>query len=307
MMGRTTNIGLTAYGLSTMGEMYKLANSMKSLTGFPSDQSEIADSLSTSFYIDGFLRTAWKNVGIIDVITSPAELRIWGMSPAQNPGNHTQYLELSAPLGCKGDSWIFNTPGIIAPYASFLALDVAPQEAMRHKDVKIKLAEWEEEIASFPKLVAIGEIGLDYHWAKSEEEKYLQQEAFVSQLVLAERLSLPVVIHSRDAEEKCLEILRGFNLNFLLHCYSGTPEAGLEAMGGKGMVSIPPIHNKERKRLIRDASLEKLVAETDAPYIGKTPADAIESIKMIAEIKGMDEKLAASQTLANTISFFKIG
>ena len=188
----------------------------------------------------------------------------------------------------------------------YLCAGIAPQEAMRHKDVKIKLVEWEESIASLPKLVAIGEIGLDYHWAKTEEEKYLQQECFLSQLQLAERLSLPVVIHSRDAEEKCLEILRNFNLPFLMHCYSGSVETGLLAIGGKGMISIPPIHNKERKRLIRDAPLDKLVAETDAPYIGKTPSDAWESIKMIAEIKGVEEKQVAQETLRNTASFFRI-
>lgn len=191
----------------------------------------------------------------------------------------------------------------------FLCAGIAPQEAMRHKDIKIKLSEWEEAISQFPKLVAIGEIGLDYHWAKTEEERFLQHECFISQLVLAERLGLPVVLHTRDAEDKVLEIMRNFNIPFMLHCFSGTASQAMAAAGAessKGIVSIPPLRNKERKAFIRDLPLERLVAETDAPYIGKLPPNAMESIKMIAEIKGIGEESAMRQTLLNTASFFRI-
>ena len=138
----------------------------------------------------------------------------------------------------------------------YLCAGIAPQEAMKHPDIKIKLVGWEEEIAAFPKLAAIGEIGLDYHWAKTEEEKFLQQEAFVSQLVLAERLGLPVVVHSRDAEAKCLEIMQNFNLQFMLHCFSGTSEQAQSAVaGGRAVVSVPPIRSRDRKQFVRDLHL----------------------------------------------------
>ncbi len=191
-----------------------------------------------------------------------------------------------------------------------LCAGISPQEAMKHKDVKILLVEWEDAIsgaiADSGKLVAIGEIGLDYHWAKTDEEKFLQHECFISQLGLAERLSLPVVIHSRDAESECLEILRNFNLKFMMHCFSGKPETALEAASHNGIISVPPMRSKERKQFIRELPLEKLVAESDAPYIGKTPQDTLESIKMIAEIKGLQEEAARKQTLCNTVEFFKI-
>jgi len=192
----------------------------------------------------------------------------------------------------------------------YLCAGISPQEAMKHPDIQIVLQAWEEAItaaiADSGKLVAIGEIGLDYHWAKSEEEKHLQQECFVSMLQLAEKLSLPVVIHSRDAEERVLDIMRNFNLEYMMHCFSGKAETAMAAVAHKGIISIPPVRNKEREQFIRDIPLEKLVAESDAPGIGKTPEAALESIKMIAEIKGLDEAAVRKATLLNTISFFKI-
>ena len=192
----------------------------------------------------------------------------------------------------------------------YLCAGISPQEAMKHKDIKIVLGEWEDaiagQIADSGKLVAIGEIGLDHHWAKSEEEKFLQQECFVSQLQLAERLGLPAVIHSRDAEEACLDIVRNFNLPYMMHCFSGSSEAALAAASGRGIISIPPISGKERKRFISELPIEKLVAESDAPGIGKSPEAALESIKMIAEIRGMEEAAVQKQTLLNTVAFFGI-
>ena len=192
----------------------------------------------------------------------------------------------------------------------WLCAGISPQEAMRHKDIKIVLGEWEDAIsgpvADSGKLVAIGEIGLDRHWAKSEEEKFLQQECFVSQLQLAERLGLPSVIHSRDAEEACLEIVRNFNLPFMMHCFSGTSETALAAASGRGIISVPPIRSRERTQFVASLPLEKLVAESDAPGIGKSPEAALESIKMIAEIRGMEEAAVQKQTLLNTVAFFGI-
>ena len=171
----------------------------------------------------------------------------------------------------------------------YLCAGIAPQEAMKHPDIKIKLMEWEETIAALPKLVAIGEIGLDYHWAKTDEERFLQHECFISQLVLAEKLGLPVVVHSRDAEAQVLDIMGNFNLKCMLHCFSGSAEQAQAAVaGGHAVVSVPPLRSKERKKFIRDLPLGKLLAESDAPYIGKSPSDTLEAIKTIAEIKEQD-------------------
>jgi TatD DNase family protein len=192
----------------------------------------------------------------------------------------------------------------------YLCAGISPQEAMKHKDIKIALVEWEDaiagEISDGGKLVAIGEIGLDYHWAASPEEKHLQYECFISQLQLAERLGLPVVIHSRDAEEECMDLLGNFNLDYMLHCFSGKAQTASEAAARRGMVSIPPICGKERNEIAASLPMEKLLAESDAPGIGKTPEAALESIKMIAKIRSLQVEAVQKQTLLNTISFFRI-
>jgi TatD DNase family protein len=190
-----------------------------------------------------------------------------------------------------------------------LCAGISPQDAMKNPQVKIQLSEWEEEISSLPRLVAIGEIGLDFHWAKTEQERFLQNEAFISQLVLAERLNLPVVVHSRGAEAECLDILRNFNIPFMLHCFGGKAQDAIAAAGlpdSKAIVSVPPLRSRERREFISALPLERLVAETDAPYIGKAPSDAMESIKMIAEIKQQQVEAVQFQLLKNTIKFFNI-
>ena len=136
--------------------------------------------------------------------------------------------------------------------------------------------------------------------------KRLRLERRISQLQLAERLSLPVVIHSRDAEAECLDIVKNFNLPYMMHCFSGKAETAAAAAVHKGIISIPPLRSSERKKFIRDTPLEKLVCESDAPGIGKTPEAALESIRMIAEIKQLPEDAVKKQTLLNTITFFNI-
>ena len=92
----------------------------------------------------------------------------------------------------------------------------------------------------------------------------------------------------------------------MLHCFSGKAETAAAAVAHKGIISIPPISGSERKKFIAATPLEKLVAESDAPGIGKSPEATLESIRMIAEIKALPDEQARKQTLQNTISFFNI-
>lgn len=148
------------------------------------------------------------------------------------------------------------------------------------------------------KILAIGEIGLDYHWMVSPRE--VQKEWFIRQLELAKEEKLPVVIHSRDAARDTYEIMRDVHAgstNGVLHCYSGSVEMAREYvklgyyLGIGGVVTFR--NAKVLKRVVEEIPLSHMVLETDCPYLSPVPyrgkrnssdrltyvADAIASIK----------------------------
>lgn len=123
------------------------------------------------------------------------------------------------------------------------------------------------------KVVAIGEIGLDYHWM--EDPKDVQAEGFRKQMSLAEDVDKPVVIHTREALKDTLDILSEFpNVGGILHCYPGSYESAKPFLdryyvGIGGTVTFK--NNKKTKELVKDISLDKIVVETDSPYLTPVP------------------------------------
>ncbi len=123
------------------------------------------------------------------------------------------------------------------------------------------------------KVVAIGEIGLDYHWM--EDPKDVQAEGFRKQMRLAEDVDKPVVIHTREALKDTLDILSEFpNVGGILHCYPGSYESAKPFLdryyvGIGGTVTFK--NNKKTKELVKDISLDKIVVETDSPYLTPVP------------------------------------
>ncbi len=91
-----------------------------------------------------------------------------------------------------------------------------------------------------------------------------------------------------------------------MHCFAGTKEQAQKAVELGGHVSIPPMRSKERKKLIKSLAIENLLAETDAPYIGKRPEDVAASIAMIAEIRGISQQEAEKATFDNALRFFRV-
>lgn len=183
--------------------------------------------------------------------------------------------------------------------------------------------EIEEEIIKRKNIIkAIGEIGLDYHYPINETEKNNQKDIFISQICLAKKLNLPIVIHSRDADKDTFDILCQYaqDMKVYLHCYSGSYE-----MAKEYIKEIPNIHFgvggivtfKNAKKLVEvveKIDLKYFLTETDAPYLtpvpfrGKQnePSYLIYVINKISELKNMNEVKVEEILFENAREFFDL-
>lgn len=162
------------------------------------------------------------------------------------------------------------------------------------------------------KIIGIGEIGLDYHWIKDEKENERCKVVFEKLLKLAKELNLPVLIHSWDAEEDCLDILENYNLKVILHCFSGKRDL-IFRVKDKYYFTIPTsiVRSKNFKKLVKWVDISHLFTETDAPYLspfeGKfnEPAFVTESLRKIAEVKKMIQEEVINNIWMNYQNVFK--
>jgi TatD DNase family protein len=179
---------------------------------------------------------------------------------------------------------------------------------------------WLKEVArNEQKVVAIGEIGLDYYWNK--EQKEVQKYWFLRQLELARELELPVVIHSRDAAEDTLQVIKGANgKNFTLnmHCFSYSVEIAREYLnmghylGIGGVVTFK--NSKKLKEVVEYMPLERMLLETDAPYLTPVPFRGKRNdsgkikymIEEIARIKNISKEVVLEKTWENACKFYSI-
>jgi TatD DNase family protein len=184
-------------------------------------------------------------------------------------------------------------------------LGIAPQTAI-NADLS-KLDEWMDFIRENPPN-AIGEVGLDYHWAKDEHDIEKEKIVFRRMLDLSQEMDLPLVIHARNATHDVLDFLQLRNLKtpFMMHFFSGTLSEAKRAIELGGLISITPLHSKGRRQVIAEIGLENLLIETDAPYVVRTPEEVIKAAEYISEIKGVGLKDVASATAENAIHFFNI-
>ena len=175
-----------------------------------------------------------------------------------------------------------------------------------------------EALAQNPKVRAIGEIGLDYHWPENPPRE-LQQQVFHAQLDLAEKLDLPVIVHDRDAHHDCLEIVRAHpNVTGVYHCYSGGVEDAKILMKLGWMISFTgSITFKNARRALEVIDLlpmDRIMIETDSPYLSPEPFRGRRNdsgrVHLVAEAiarrKGLDPEEVARITLENGRRFFRI-
>ncbi len=186
----------------------------------------------------------------------------------------------------------------------YYALGIAPHSVLDLEDLSI-VEEWVSFIKQ-KKPIAIGEIGLDYHWGKTEKQIQNGKIVFEEMLSLAEKMKLPVLIHSRKAESDIIERLIDFDLPVLLHCFSGNRELAKKAVKHNMLISVAPIKSSLKKKVIKDVGLNNLVVETDAPYLGKNLYDIYKSISIISKALGVSEEEVEEETYKNAKFFFKI-
>ena len=199
----------------------------------------------------------------------------------------------------------------------YAAVGIHPEEAQpMTAATDDQLAAW----AAQEKVVAIGEIGLDYYWEKDEEKRALQRAIFVRQLDLARQLKLPVCIHDREAHGDMMKILKteGRGLRGVLHCYSGSWEMAAELLKGDWYFGIDgPLTYKNAAKLpeiVQRLPAERILVETDSPYLspmpfrGKRnePAHVLYVAKKAAELRGESLEDFARATRENTRALYGI-
>lgn len=184
-------------------------------------------------------------------------------------------------------------------------------EFIREEDIN----NLEVVIKSNKKIIGIGEIGLDYHYNKKLKNE--QQLLFEKQLDLAEKLNMPVVIHSRDATEDTINILKKYKLSGIIHCFSGSFETAEKyiAMGYKlGIGGVVTFKNSKLPEVISKISLENIVLETDSPFLTPEPYRGTENsskyipliAKKIAEIKKVSLEEISNNTNQNCNDLFDL-
>ncbi len=200
----------------------------------------------------------------------------------------------------------------------YAAVGIHPTDVLKIKDGDLKRI---EEIAkSSSKVVAIGEIGLDYYWTKEEKDRETQKRYFIEQIKLADSLNLPVVIHSRDANQETLDILKANTPNNkgVMHCYSGGPGLIDEYLKIGFFISFGgPITFKNAespKQAVIKCPIDKMLIETDSPYLaphpyrGKTnePAYVKLVLQAVADLKELDVDFVDKKTSENFAKLFHV-
>lgn len=181
------------------------------------------------------------------------------------------------------------------------------------------LMNWLKHVSGQEKVVAIGEIGLDYYWNEPEPE--VQKHWFVRQLDLAREVNLPIVVHSRDAAKDTLDIIKAEkaqDMGGVIHCFSYSQEMAREYLNMGfylGIGGVVTFNNaKKLKEVVAYMPMEQMVLETDCPYLSPVPNRGKRNsslnlpyvVKMISEIKGIPEETVIAVTRDNARKMYRL-
>ncbi len=187
-----------------------------------------------------------------------------------------------------------------------------------HPDDEFKDFEVIEELAKHPKVVGIGETGLDF-FRKENPSRKKQEESFLKQINLAKNVNKPVVVHLRNAHDEALEFLRkNHDFPFVVHCFSENLDFANQVIEMGGLISFTGIvtfpNAKEVQEVVKNIPLEKIMLETDCPFLAPQkhrgqrcePAYTLEIANKIAELKNLSLKEIAETTTKTAERFFGI-
>ena len=177
-------------------------------------------------------------------------------------------------------------------------------------------------LAAWEKIVAIGEIGLDYYWEKEPAIRKKQRDWFIRQMELAREVGLPVIIHSRDAAEDTFSLMKDIHAETIpgvIHCYSYSPELAKEYVkmgyyiGVGGVVTFK--NAKKLVQTVEETPIERILLETDSPYLTPEPhrghrndsRELVYVVEKIAQIKGMTSEEVEEVTWKNAHDLFFSG
>jgi len=192
----------------------------------------------------------------------------------------------------------------------FVSYGISPQEYDDEKiEQFVKILKKDAD-----KIIAIGEVGLDYYWERDIEKRKLQRKNLEDLIKISEKLKKKLIIHSRGAENDILEILKEYNKKALLHCFSGSIKIAKKSKIDLGcVISIPTsvCYSKSKANLVKNLEIENLVTETDAPFLSPFPGQKTRnepvnvkfSVKKISELKNLSYA-RADEIIENTVKKF---
>ena len=249
-----------------------------------------------------YLIDTHAHIDMIDANKTEVLMREYGVKKALIPSVEVATLDKVLKTALKNENW-------------YAMVGIFPTEAKTYtNEVEVKL----KEMAKNPKIKAVGEIGLDYYWDKSFVD--LQKEVFIKQIKLANELELPIVVHDREAHKNTFDILKEYNKNskILFHCFSGSVEFMQECIKQGWYIAIGGVVTFKNAIKMKDVAkyvpLDKLVLETDSPYLTPVPFRGKENspafvkyvAQEIAELRNMSVEEIVDITTNNAERFFEI-
>ncbi|MCM3715777.1 TatD family hydrolase [Halalkalibacter oceani] len=178
---------------------------------------------------------------------------------------------------------------------------------------------WLEELSAHPKVVALGEMGLDYHWDKSPKD--VQKEVFRKQIRLAKKVKLPIIIHNREADQDIVDLLKeegASEVGGIMHCFGGSVEIAKQCLDMNFYISLGgPVTFKNARRpkeVAQAVPLDRLLIETDCPYLAPHPNRGKRNepayVKLVAEqiasLREMSYEQLSAVTRENAKKLFGI-